>query len=478
MASHHSINRRNFLKTAGAGLGALSLPTLVVARTDNGVIDLRATKAPQKLAGEAYPASDLWLYNGSSPGPEIRVNQGDTVRVKFTNELDEPTSVHWHGIRIANAMDGVAGLTQEAVKPGDTFEYIFDVPDAGTFWYHAHNKSWEQVARGLHGSLIVDEPSPLVDRDHDLTLVIDDWRLDDDGTIHLASLGNLGDWSHAGRLGNWVTVNGRSQPTFKLTKSGTYRLRLINAANARILQIDPGAIGAKLVGYDGFLFEAPRDTDGELITLTPAQRVDLLLDLDDASRNQHDAGGFALQEMSGRQALDIALFEIVEGNLPQPQKPDLVLHQNKIAIPDIGSAQNIFLIMEGGAMGGMGRMMHQGRMMERGDIRRTGQMWAFNGVANLGDEPLFRAKIGETIVLSTDNQTAWPHGIHVHGHHFQLLEHNGRALKYNDWRDTFTIDRDETVKIAFVADNPGKWLLHCHMLEHAAAGMNSWFEVV
>lgn len=91
---------------------------------------------------------------------------------------------------------------------------------------------------------------------------------------------------------------------------------------------------------------------------------------------------------------------------------------------------------------------------------------------------MFRAKKGQTVVLTTDNQTGWPHGIHLHGHHFQIIEHNGRRPEHIDWRDTFTIDRDETVKIAFVADNPGKWLLHCHMLEHAASGMNTWFEVV
>ncbi len=478
MDSSFTTNRRNLLKMAGAGLGALSIPGLLAAKTGDGFIDLRASKTPRKLAGEKHPASDLWLYNGSSPGPEIRVIQGETVRVRFTNELDDPTSIHWHGIRIANAMDGVSGLTQEVVKPGETFEYIFEVPDAGTFWYHAHNKSWEQVARGLYGSLIVDEPSPLVDRRNDLTLVIDDWRLDNDGTFHSASLGGLGDWSHAGRLGNWLTVNGVSQPTFKLTKGETYRIRLINAANARILQIDPSAIGAKVIGYDGFLFDGPRDTNGKVLAVTPAQRVDLLLTPDDASiRKLNDVGDFALQELSGQEALSMALFEFIEPEIEVRKNTSLLLHQNAITKPDLASAKKVSLVMEGGAMGRMGRMMHQGRMMERSDIERTRQMWAFNGVANLGDEPLFRTKVGETIMLSTNNQTGWPHGIHLHGHHFQIIEHNGKALEHTDWRDTFTINRDETVKIAFVADNPGKWLLHCHMLEHAAAGMNTWFEV-
>ncbi len=478
MAKLHPFNRRDFLKVAGAGLSVFTLPALVAAKTADGFIDLRATKTPQRLAGENYAASNLWLYNDQSPGPELRVKQGGIVRVRFTNELDEPTSIHWHGIRIVNSMDGVSGLTQEPVKPGEAFDYVFEVHDAGTFWYHAHNKSWEQVARGLYGSLIVEEPQPLVDREHDITLVIDDWRLGDDGTIDLASLGNLGDWSHAGRLGNWLTVNGKSQPTFKLVKGETYRLRLINAANARILQIDPSAFGAKVIGYDGFLFAEPRETQGEVLAVTSAQRVDLLLTPDDASvKMLNDVGDFALQEISSREALSIALFEVKERKSTAAPSLKLTLHQNEIAEPDMGSAKAVSLNMAGGAMGRMGQMMYRGKKMKRGDFERTGQMWSFNGIANLGEEPLFRANKGETIVLTTDNQTGWPHGIHLHGHHFQVLELNGKPLKHRDWRDTFTIDRDETVKIAFVADNPGKWLLHCHMLEHAAAGMNTWFEV-
>ena len=478
MAHEHTSNRRSFLKMTGIGLAALSFPVLVAAKTPDGFIELRATKTAHKIAGEQSAPSALWLYNGKSPGPEIRVTQGDTVRVRFINELDEPTSIHWHGIRIDNAMDGVSNLTQSPVMPGETFDYVFTVPDAGTFWYHAHNKSWEQVARGLYGPLIVEEPTPLFDRDHDITLMIDDWRLDEDGAIHLDSLGALRDWSHAGRLGNWLTVNGGSQPTFRLNRGEAYRLRLINAANARILQIDPSAIGAKLIGYDGFLFPQPRETKGEIIPVTPAQRVDLLLTADDTTmRKLNDVGDFALLEVSGRQALSMAVFEIAEGAGGDTQVPDLARAVNTIARPELAAARHEKLVMQGGAMGGMGSMMHRGRMMGMRDVRRTGQMWAFNGVANLADEPLFRANTGQTIILSTDNQTGWPHGIHLHGHHFQIIEHNGKAPAQIDWRDTFTIERDESVKIAFVADNPGKWLLHCHMLEHAAAGMNTWFEV-
>ena len=163
-------NRRNVLKFGVLGTLASSMPTLSLAAIGDQRFELRAQKTPYKLSGDNNQLSDLWLYNGTTPGPEIRVKQGDRVRVHFVNELDEPTSVHWHGIRISNAMDGVSDLTQNPVPPGGTFDYDFVVPDAGTFWYHAHNKSWEQVARGLYGPLIVEEPVPVFDRDHDITL--------------------------------------------------------------------------------------------------------------------------------------------------------------------------------------------------------------------------------------------------------------------------------------------------------------------
>ena len=477
MADKHIIGRRDLLKMTGAGVASLTIPTLVLAKSPDDFIDLRASKVQKKFAGDDSAPSDLWLYNGTTPGPEIRVKRGETVRVRFTNELDEPTSIHWHGIRITNNMDGVSGLTQEPIKPGETFEYVFDVPDAGTFWYHAHNKSWEQVARGLYGPLIVEEEQPVFNHVHDITLVIDDWRLNDQGAFDAESLGFLGDWSHAGRLGGWLTVNGQSQPSIKLSRGEAYRLRLINASNARILFIDPNAIDAWIIAYDGFPLPQPRKSEQAYEPLLPAQRVDLLVVPKEKSEKRlNNEDDYALMAFAGREPMSIAIFNIVDGpDDSVSSSPRLPM--NEIERPHLASAKSVTLDMAGGAMGRMGQMMHNGTRMRSGDFERTGQFWSFNGTANIAEEPLFRATNGETVVVSTINNTGWPHGIHLHGHHFQIIEHNGQTPTHMDWRDTFTIDRDESVKIAFVADNPGKWLLHCHMLEHAAAGMNTWFEV-
>lgn len=460
-------DRRKFLQWTLGTAAFTAFPT-VAAGQDDGIIRLVAGPSERKLyPGQAAASSSLWTYNDLTPGPEIRVAKGERVRVRLTNNLEEPTSVHWHGIRIDNAMDGVAGLTQEPVPPGESFDYDFTVPDSGTFWYHAHNRSWNQVARGLYGPLIVEEAGPAFDRDHDLTLVIDDWRLGNDGALDLASFGSLMDWSHGGRLGNWLTVNGRSLPTFTLKAGEAYRLRLICAANARVFELDPSRFGAKVLAYDGQPLPEPVTLDYAPFLLGPAQRVDLLV------APQED---FALEEISGNEPFAFASFKVEESSGRDRVVPRLAA--NAIPEPDLSNARNVRLDMTGGAMGGFAEIVYKGRRLQGEDFQTTGQMWAFNGVANLADEPLFGARRGETVVVETINNTAWVHAMHTHGHHFRVLERSGLTVDDGrPWRDTFLIGPQQTTKTAFVADNPGKWLLHCHMLEHAAAGMTTWFEV-
>lgn len=463
------LSRRKFLtRSLGVAAAAAAAPALRFAHAAEGFFEVTAGPSSRKLYRADMGASDLWTYNGTAPGPEIRVPKGGRVRVRLINRLEEPTSIHWHGIRIANAMDGVAGLTQRAVEPGETFEYDFVAPDAGTYWYHAHNKSWNQVARGLYGPLIVDEEEPPFDREHDLTLVIDDWRLDRNGTLDTASLGSLMEWSHGGRLGNWLTVNGQSLPRFDLNAGEAYRLRLINAANARILEIDPARFGARILAYDGQALPEPTTLGYAPLLIGPAQRVDLLV------VPERD---FALEEVSGDQPFAFASCDI--RGRKAAEIPVLAQHPNSIPEPDVASARIVALDMRGGAMSGSIQIVFEGRTLTSKEVQETGQLWSFNGVANLAKEPLFRAERGETIIVETVNNTVFAHAMHVHGHHFRVIERGGSHIdEGRPWRDTFLVGPDQTTKIAFVADNPGKWLLHCHMLEHAAAGMNTWFEVV
>ncbi|MAS05197.1 MAG: copper oxidase [Ahrensia sp.] len=459
-------DRRDFLRLSLGTAAFTALPSFAAAQ-DDGIIQLTAGPSEKSLyPGRAAPSS-LWTYNGMSPGPEIRVRKGERVQVRLTNNLEEPTSVHWHGIRIDNAMDGVSGLTQAPVPPGESFDYDFVVPDSGTFWYHAHNRSWNQVARGLYGPLIVEEPEAAFDRDHDLTLVIDDWRLGDDGALDLASFGSMMDWSHGGRMGNWLTVNGESLPVYALKAGEAYRLRLICAANARVFELDPARFGAQVLAYDGQALPEPATLGYSPFLLGPAQRVDLLV------VPQED---FALEEISGNELFAFASFKVEEGSGAHTAIPRT--SANAIPEPDLANAMTVRMEMTGGAMGGFAEITYKGRRLQGEDVQTTRQVWAFNGVANLADEPLFRAKRGETVVIETVNETAWVHAMHTHGHHFRVTERSGATVDDGrPWRDTFLIGPQQTTKIAFVADNPGKWLFHCHMLEHAAAGMNTWFEV-
>ena len=456
-------SRRKFMQRALCTAALACVPRIALAR-EEGIIHLTAGSSEHSLyPGQAAPSS-LWTYNGTTPGPEIRVRKGERVRIRLTNNLPEPTSIHWHGIRIDNAMDGVAGLTQEAVPPGDSFDYDFVVPDSGTYWYHAHNRSWNQVARGLYGPLIVEETDQVFDRDHDLTLVMTDWRLGQDGALDLASFGSLMDWSHGGRVGNWLTMNGQSLPTITLRAGEAYRLRLICAANARVFELDPSRFGAKVLAYDGQALPEPVTLDYSPFLLGPAQRADLLV---------VPEADFALEEVSGREPFPFAFFKVEAGNGTQPVAPKLA--GNAIPEPDLAQATTVRLDMTGGAMGGFNEIVYQGRRLQGEEFQTTKQVWAFNGIANLAEKPLFSAKRGETIVIETVNETAWVHAMHTHGHHFRVIERSGATIDDGKpWRDTFLIGPQQKTKIAFV---PGKWLYHCHMLEHAAAGMNTWFEV-
>ena len=368
-----------FLQQAvGVAAAYLTPPIFTASASPDGFLEIRAEPATQELVHAGGPVSDLWTYNGVSPGPEIRVRKGDYVRVRLINRVPEPTSIHWHGIRIENAMDGVSGLTQEAVQPGETFEYEFIAPDAGTYWYHAHNKSWNQVARGLYGPLIVEGDSTDFDSAHDLTLVIDDWRLDREGRLELASIGALMDWSHGGRLGNWVTVNGHPQPRFNLNANEPYRLRLINAANARTFDIDPARFDAKVLAYDGQPLPEPKVLEYSPLLVGPSQRVDFLL-IPKPGKN------LTIEELSGPQPFPIASFQISKA----ADKTVAVgnLHLNELPEPNLESAKTYRLFMSGGAMGDFAGITYMGKKLKGPDFGITRQVWAFNGIANLADQP-------------------------------------------------------------------------------------------
>src|SRR5919198_894777 len=207
-------------------------------------------------------------FNGQVPGPTIEAEVGDTLVVEFTNELSEPTTIHWHGLRVPADMDGTESV-QRAVEPGESFEYRFVVPDAGTFWYHSHVNETEQLERGMYGALIVRGPDePVLDGER--VLHLDDLKLDEEG--RLAPFGDPHE-HHAGREGDVRLVNGEQEPELEVAAGQVERWRIVNAANTRFVRLSIGGRPFTILGSDGGLVTAPVQATETLIT--PGERVDL-----------------------------------------------------------------------------------------------------------------------------------------------------------------------------------------------------------
>jgi FtsP/CotA-like multicopper oxidase with cupredoxin domain len=460
-----TFTRRNFNGLMLGGLAATAIPRPALTAEPDILV---AMPGSVQLAPPEYPETKVWAYGGVVPGAGLRVPQGTRVRREFVNNLPQPSTVHWHGIRIANAMDGVVGMTQDAVEPGDRFLYEFDLPDAGTYWYHPHNRTWEQMARGLYAPLIVEEPEGAPDVELDTALMIDDWRLTDDAQI-AENFGNLHDWSQGGRIGNWVTVNGEGTYVQEVARHARLRLRLINAANARIFSLEVRGLSGWVIALDGMPLETPRPLSD--LALGPAQRADILVDV---VAEEGEEAFLVSFERDGGYA--IATFPVRGQARPTPRAEPAPLPPNPMAeLTSVEDARRMTLNMEGGAMGGMQSALLNGEQTGIRDLAQAGKAWAFNGMADMPDAPLIEAARGETVRIEMVNDTAWPHAMHLHGHHFRQVHEDGSL---GPWRDTILMARNESVEIAFVADNPGDWLLHCHMLEHSAAGMMTWLRVL
>lgn len=462
------LNRRELLTAAGLVSAAALWP--VRARAGGPTV-LEAREGTARLLEDGETVTPIWGYGGVTPGPTLRARQGEELWVRLVNRLAQPTTIHWHGIRIDNAMDGVAHLTQEAVAPGESFDYRFTVPDAGTYWYHPHTHgSAEQVERGLAGALIVEEHTP-VDVDRDVVLVFKDWRLDEDGTVHEASLGNLHDAAHAGRLGNVLTFNGAHFERIAARAGERLRLRFVSAANSRIMRFDIEGHDPWLVALDGQPVP-PQRLDGAPLVIAPSQRADVIVDL-----TGEPGGRAAIREVT-EEPFEAA--EIVLSQAPAQavrEAPPAPLPDNPVPLPSGGPAREVGLTMTGGAMRPLARATYRGRELDGRTLAvEHGMAWAFNDIAGMADEPLFAARRDEEIALRMVNDTQWPHAMHIHGHHVVETARNGGPPEPG-LRDTVLLDRGEEVTVAFVADNPGRWMIHCHMLEHQHSGMETWFEV-
>ncbi len=461
--SQLNLTRRSLLCGA-AGLTLTGLLPRSALAADFRLI-AKPTKVP--LVGGQQPKTAVWAYNDAVPGPEVRIRQGDRVRIAVENRLAEDTTVHFHGIRLPNAMDGVPHLTQSPIAPGQTFVYEFDVPDAGTYWYHPHINSAVQVGRGLSGPFIVEERTPIrVDRE--IVWVLSDWRLLPDAQIS-DDFRNMHDMSHNGRVGNTVTLNGKVPDTFAVRKGERIRLRLVNAANARIFKLKFTGHQPTVIALDGQPVPPHAPTDASVV-LGTAMRVDLILDMTGKPGER-----FQIVDDFYR-GLAYRLVDFVYEDKPLRDRPldsPVELAANTMPEPDLRSAERHDVTFNGGMMGGM--MMRERGIggMSMTEMMHTGKIWFINGVAMVGHvmDPMLTLKRGRTYILAMNNETAWWHPMHLHGHAFRVISRNGTPTKYREWQDTVLMAPREKVEVAFVADNPGDWMFHCHILEHQESGM-------
>jgi len=393
----------------------------------------------------------VWAYNGTVPGPTLRVRLGDTLRVKLTNKLPQETTIHWHGVRVPNGMDGVPHMTQPPVAPGGTFTYEFTPKDAGTFWFHPHVRSSEQVERGLYGLLIVEDKAPPPYRE--VTWILDDWMLGPDGQI-FDNFNTMHDLAHDGRWGNAITVNGRTDTRLTAAAGERIRLRLLNASNGRIYAVDLAGLDAKIIAVDGLYARTP-STLGRF-ELAPGNRLDLDVTIKGGGRSLIVTDRFVPQRPNRLAEIDI------DGSVPERtiEPPHM-----KVPAWASGLAEPV---------------THEFRL----DARQGGTYgieWTIDGKAFAGHDhhhdPGLVLERGKWARLRFVNASARLHPIHLHGMFFKLLARDSVPVDEPFFRDTVLVHGNENIDIGVVPLDAGSWMMHCHILEHAEAGMMTMIDV-
>lgn len=394
-----------------------------------------------------------WGFNNSVPGPAIKAKKGDTVVVKVTNNLLEPTIIHWHGIRLPSSMDGTSDV-QKPIAPGESFEYRFETPDAGTFWYHSHENETEQMERGLYGALIVeDDADPVMDEER--IFMIDDMKLTPSNDFRRGNVFQRWAERHDGREGETLLINGKENPVINMHAGQMERWRFINSSSAKYFRLYLGGLPFKVISTDGGLLETPRELTELLIV--PGERFDVV------------AGPF----MEGR------TFSV--DSLPYNRMTMVKYKQQTFATVKVGIAKESRAFLPA-VLRRIEPLAEQGAAITRrvklsvdASLKR-GIDFRVNNQLHATDKPVY---VGETQVWEVYNASLMDHPFHLHGFFFQVLEVNGKAPGYRSVKDTINLAPRTKVKIAWIPDNrPGMWMYHCHILEHHAAGMMAHFEVV
>lgn len=402
--------------------------------------------------------TEVWAYNGQFPGPVLEFREGDRVRVRFRNDLPETTTVHWHGMHLPFPSDG---SPFHPVAPGEEYEYAFTVQPgtAGTYWYHPHpdHRTGHQVARGLHGGIVVraaEDPLPAMT---ERLLVLSDNRFLDDGSFDLPD-----PHSHQGRVdfengreGEVLFVNGEVMPELSIRSGEVQRWRVVNASAGRFYRLSIPGHKLLHVGSDGGLFERPVEVD-ELLLAT-AERVELLVRGTGAPGSRvvvqtlpYDRYIPQTRPRDWDQPRDLLVLRY--GDAPPVAPPDLPTVLRPIpALDPARATETRVMVMSQGFINGL-------RMdMQRVDVS---------------------APLGATEIWQVENVVGMDHPFHLHGFQFQVLDRDGVPEPFRSWKDTVNVPKHQTVRFIVRYDNfPGMWMFHCHILDHEDHGMMGVLEV-
>lgn len=413
---------------------------------DPAIVEVSLTAKQQAVHFADGRTLQMYTYNGVFPGPLLRAHVGDRVIVHFKNELPEATTIHWHGLRISAAMDG-SPRVQAPVPAGGEFTYDFIVPDEGSFWYHPHVRTNEQVEKGLYGPIIVtSKESPTFDKER--YLLLDDVSVSGDSFTPFMS----GMEGMHGRYGNVLLTNGQtlSAATNDYAFQGQVeRWRIVNTANARTMELSITGASFRIIATDGGPLRQPYFSDR--IVLPVGQRYEL--EVAYTSPGTAELFSHIYSVNSSNQVIDtpkrvygVEVFE-VPGAIPNPRD----FHAGTWTSRPAQETQTITL--------------------DAVNDPNMGLMWLINGQAH-PEAPIFTFPKSDSVKLKIVNKQMMEHPFHLHGQFFEINDPAQPGLK-----DTVLVPGNSTVEVTAYFDNPGRWMAHCHILEHAELGMMSEIDV-
>lgn len=422
-------------------------------KQENKIVEYNLTAS--EFNWEIKPGKNItaWGFNNQVPGPILRAKKGDTLVVRVQNNLPESTMVHWHGIRLPATMDGT-GEVQQPILPGQSFEYRFIVPDAGTFWYHSHQNETVQMEKGMYGGIVIeDDTDPVMDNER--VLVLDDMKLTTNNEFK--QHGPVGRWieRHDGREGSTNLINGKENLKLQMHAGQTERWRIINAASARYFKLNLDGKPFKVIATDGGLLEYAR-TGTELL-ITPGERFDIAV------------GPFEEGEIFSINSLPYNRITMLKAKLQKYATVQVMERKQSIASLPEKLTEIKSLAPQDAEVNRKVKLSVDPSLKHIIDFRVNKEMHGM-------DKPVM---VGDLQVWEVSNTSFMDHPFHLHGFFFQVLEENGKAPEYKAWKDTYNLKPRTKIKIAWMPDNrPGKWMYHCHIIEHHAAGMMANFEVV